>query len=153
MELVVDRKWKKDSYTIGILYINNVRFSETMEDRDRGLTDSMTDFEISSKKVYGETAIPKGTYELQMTYSPKFAGRVWGRRYQGKTPQIMNVKDFSGIRIHPLNTAQDSLGCIGVGRNLEKGKILKSTEYYYKLLDNYILPAIKRNEKITITIK
>jgi hypothetical protein len=87
-----------------------------------------------------------------MTYSPKFASRAWGRKYQGKVIQIMNVKGFSGVRIHPGNTAEESLGCIFPGRNLEKGKVLQSTAYYYKLLDNHILPALKRDEEVTITI-
>ena len=153
MKIQIDRKWKKDTYTIGIMYINGVRFSETLEDKDRGLTDSMPETEVKKKKVYGKTAIPSGTYEVKMTYSPKFAARNWGKKYSGKTPQIMNVKGFSGIRIHPGNTPEDSLGCIFPGRNLEVGKVLQSTNYYYKLLDEYILPAITRKEKISLVVK
>lgn len=153
MNITIERKWKKDTYTIGVMYIDGVRFSETMEDKDRGLKSTMSELEIKSKKVYGKTAIPTGTYLIKMLYSPKFATRSWGKRYEGNVPQIMDVKGFSGVRIHPLNTAEDSLGCIGVGRNLEKGKILKSTEYYYKLLDNYILPALKRREIVKLFIK
>ena len=37
MKLKVDRRWKKDTYTIGVLYVDGVRFCETLEDRDRGL--------------------------------------------------------------------------------------------------------------------
>lgn len=153
MEILVDRRWKKNKYTIGISYINGVRFSETLEDRDRGLKSSMYETEIKARKVYGETAIPTGTYELKMTYSPKFANRPWAQKYGGKVIQIMDVKGFTGVRIHPFNTPEESLGCIAVGRNLETGKVLQSTNYYYKLLDNYILPAIKRGEKVNLTIK
>lgn len=153
MEFLLDRKWKKETYTIGRLYINNVYFSDTIEDKDRGLTASMSSAEITLKKVYGETAIPSGVYELKMTYSPKFATKVWGRKYKGKVPELLYVKGFSGVRIHPGNTATDTLGCILVGRNTEKGKVTQSTNYYYKLLDNYILPATQRGEKITLTIQ
>ena len=153
MNILVDRKYKKDTYTIGIMYINGVRFSETLEDRDRGLKDSMTEAEVKLKKIYGKTAIPSGTYEIQMTYSAKFASRAWAKKYSGQVPQIMNVKGFSGIRIHPGNTAEDSLGCLFVGKNSEKGKVTQSTAYFYKLLDNYILPAVKRKEKVYITLK
>ena len=152
MKLTLVRKWKKDTYTIGILYINGARFSETIEDKDRGLESSMSEAEIKLKKVYAKTAIPKGTYKIKMTYSPKFSNRPWGKKYNGKVIQIMDVKGFSGVRIHPLNTAEDSLGCIGVGRNLQKGMILQSTEYYYKLLDNYILPALNRGEAVELII-
>ena len=153
MNITVDRKWKKDTYTIGKIFIDGKYFADTVEDRDRGLSDNMPVAKINSLKVYGKTAIPTGTYLIKMLYSPKFATRPWGKRYEGNVPQIMDVKGFSGVRIHPLNTAEDSLGCIGVGRNLEKGKILKSTEYYYKLLDNYILPALKRREIVKLFIK
>lgn len=154
MKLLVKRTWKKDTYTIGILYINGVRFSETMEDMDRGLNDKMSVEEIKKKKVYGETAIPTGTYEIDMnTVSPKFKTRIWGQRYNGKIPRIKNVKGFDGVLIHPLNTAKDSLGCIGVGRNTVKGMITNSTTFFYKLMDNYLLPAHKKGEKITLVIE
>ncbi len=153
MEITVDRKWKKDTYTIGVCYINGVRFSETLEDKDRGLDNSMSESVIKSKKIYGQTAIPTGTYEIKMTYSPKFANRAWAKKYSGKVVEITNVKAYSGVRIHPFNTAAESLGCIAVGRNLVKGKVLQSTIYYQKLVDDYISPALKRGEKVTITIK
>lgn len=153
MNILLDRKWKANEYTIGKLYINGVEFSDTLEDKDRGLKDSMSLNEITSKKVYGQTAIPTGTYEVLMTYSSKFANRVWGKKYKGKVLQLINVKGYGGVRIHPLNTAKDTLGCIGVGKNTSKGMITNSTAYYYKLLDEYILPAIRKNEKVLITIK
>lgn len=153
MELLLNRRWKKDTYTIGEMFVNGVKFSETCEDKDRGLKDSMSEWEIKSKKVYGQTAIPTGTYKLSMTYSPKFATRPFAKKYGGKVVEIMNVKGYQGVRIHPFNTAQDSLGCVAVGRNLEKGKVLQSTIYYMRLVDNYIMPALSRGEEITLTIK
>ena len=152
MKLFLDRKWKKDTYTIGIMYIDGKRFSDTIEDRDRGLKDSMSESEIKLKKIYGKTAIPSGTYEIKMTYSPKFANRSWAKKYNGKVVEITNVKGYSGVRIHPFNTAADSMGCIAVGRNLAKGKVLESTAYYQKLVDDYIFPALKRGDKVTLTI-
>lgn len=152
MKLHIDRKWKKDTYTIGILYIDGVRFSETLEDKDRGLRDDMNESTIKTIKVYGKTAIPTGTYNIIMSKSTKFADRVWGKKYNGKVLEIQNVKGFSGVRIHPLNTAADSLGCIGVGKNTQKGMITQSTNYYYKLLDTYIIPALTRGEQVKLTI-
>lgn len=152
LKLVLHRKYKKSDYTIGLLYINGTFFSNTMEDKDRGLTFNMPLFEIKSKKVYGETAIPKGVYRIEMTYSPKFASRAWCSKEAGKSPQIMNVPGFSGIRIHPLNVAADSLGCIGVGDNTVKGKITNSTVRYRQLIEKHILPAIKRGDTITLEI-
>ena len=153
MNIVIDRKWKKGSYTIGNLYINGVLFSNTLEDKDRGLTSSMTLEEINKKKIYGQTAIPSGTYEVKMTYSNRFHSRAWGKKYDGKIPELINVKGFGGVRIHPGNKAADTLGCILVGKNSAVGMVANSQAYYYKLLDDYIVPAVKKGEKITLTIK
>lgn len=153
MQLTLERKWKKDAYTIGKLYVNGEFFSNTLEDKDRGLTSSMTLEEISKKKIYGQTAIPSGTYEVKMTYSSRFNSRAWGKKYGGKVPELLNVKGFGGVRIHPGNKAADTLGCILVGKNSAVGMVTNSQTYYFKLLDNYIVPATKRNEKIMLTIK
>ena len=153
MEIVLERKWKKDTYTIGKLYVNGQFFSNTLEDKDRGLTSSMSTDEINKKKVYGETAIPTGTYEVIMTVSGRFAARPWGKKYNGKVPELLNVKGFAGVRIHPGNKATDTLGCILVGKNDKVGMISNSQTYYFKLLDSYIIPTIKKREKIILTIK
>ena len=80
MELVLKRTFKGPNYTIGQLYVNGVYECDTLEDTDRGLTSSMTVQEIASKKLYGETAIPTGTYKIDMnTVSPKFKDRSWAK--------------------------------------------------------------------------
>lgn len=153
MEILIDRKWKKDTYTVGNVYVNGAFFGNSLEDKDRGLLDTMSVEQIAQKKVYGETAIPTGTYEVKMTYSNKFSARAWGRKYQGKVPELLNVKGFSGVRVHPGNSSKDTLGCILLGKNSVKGMVTQSTSYYYKLLDNYILPAINKKEKVILVIK
>jgi hypothetical protein len=152
MKLLLNRRYKGSKYTIGTLYVNNEWFSDTLEDPDRGLSDNMPELEISFKKVYGKTAIPTGTYKIDMDIvSLKFKNRSWAIPYSGKVPRLLNVKGFDGIIIHPLNTAEESLGCIGVGRNTQKGKILNSTLYFNKLM-KLLLEAKNNNEEITITI-
>ena len=151
MELKLNRSAKRDSYTIGRLFVDGVLFSDTLEDRDRGLSDSMSAEQVKRVKVYGQTAIPTGRYEVVLSVSAKFAGRVWARRFGGRVPEIKAVKGFSGIRIHPLNTAADSLGCIGVGHNSAKGVITQSTQFFYALMDK-LLAAEARGERIFITI-
>ena len=144
MEILIDRKWKKDSYTIGKVYIDGKYFSESLEDKDRGLTSDMSITEIKNKKVYGKTAIPSGLYTILYTYSPK---------YKRLMPLVDGVKGFSGIRIHSGNTAEDSLGCILLGFNKEKGKVLQSRDTcnkFYKLIEEAIY---KKGEAITLKIK
>lgn len=153
MKLRVSRKWKKPEYTIGQFFIDGVKFSETVEDKDRGLSDSMPESEVKAKKIYGQTAIPTGEYEVRLTWSSKFHDRAWCKKYGGKCPQIMDVKGFQGIRIHPFNTAQESLGCIAVGENKVRGKVINSTSFFLKLMDEHIMPALKKGEKISIVIE
>lgn len=154
MELVVERRWPKKGYTIGAFFVDSLRFHESMEDEDRGLTQSMPLSEILSKKKPGITAIPKGRYEVNLdSISPKFKNKVWAKPYGGRVPEIMNVKGYSGIRIHPMTTAADSEGCVGIGDNKVKGKIVNSQKRYRELMDWYLEPARLRGEKVWITIK
>lgn len=154
MELKVKRKAFEKGYTIGDLFVDGKFVSNTLEDCDRGLTQDMPLEEIKSKKVYGKTAIPTGTYEVDMNIvSPKFKDRSWAKLYGGKVPRLVNVKGFDGILIHPLNKASESLGCIGVGKNNVVGMITDSANTFKKLMDDYLIPAKNRNENITITIE
>lgn len=138
MKLTLVRKYRKENYCIGDLYIDGVWFSNVIEDKDRGLDDSMTVEEILKRKVYGETAIPYGTYEVQITYSPK---------YKKMMPLLLNVKGYSGIRIHSGNTAKDSLGCLIVGRNTKVGMVTESRVTYNKLF-----AIIKEAKELSIKI-
>lgn len=142
MNITLNRIAKKAKYTIGKLYINDQYFCDTLEDTDRGLTQSMTEQQIGSKKVYGETAIPTGTYRIIINYSNKFKKQM---------PLLLNVPGFAGIRIHSGNTEKDSLGCILVGKNKAVGKVLESRDTYSKLFS--ILQEANKKETIKITIK
>lgn len=139
MIITVRRIAMKDTYTIGKLYIDGVYFCDTVEDKDRGLDDSMEESEIRKKKVYGLTAIPLGTYKVEITYSPKFKKNL---------PLLIGVKGFEGIRIHSGNTAKDSLGCIIVGKNKKVGMVLDSRATMTKLLK--VLTSTKENIWLTI---
>ena len=153
MKLRVDRRYKKDTYTIGYLYVDGVRFCNTLEDRDRGLKQSDSLSMIKSRKVYGETAIPTGTYIVTMdVVSGKYASSDWYRKLcGGKMPRLLGVPGFEGILIHPGNTALDTLGCILVGRNTAKGKLTASRETFAALYAK-MTAAAKRGERITIEI-
>ena len=154
MKITIDRKWKKDTYTIGNLYVNGSLFCNTLEDRDRGIkkTDSLAT--IKSKKIYGETAIPTGTYTIDMTVtSPKYAAVKWYKNLcQGKLPRLNNVPGFEGVLIHPGNTPFDTNGCILVGKNTIKGQVTQSKDTFAKLYKR-MKEAYDRKETIEIEIK
>lgn len=130
-----------ESYTIGSLSIDGKKFCDTLEDKVRDLNKNGV-FDGDEKKVYAETAIPYGTYDIVVDYSPKFKREL---------PRLQNVKHFEGILIHRGNTAEDSAGCILVGENKVKGKVINSTPYERELV-RILKEAQGRKEPITIKI-
>lgn len=134
MKLRVERLWKKDTYTIGKLYVDDKYFCNTLEDTVRDLS--------KEKKIPGKTAIPYGEYKVVFNWSPKFGRNL---------PRLLNVPAFEGILIHPGNTADDSAGCILVGRNTEVGRLTES-RYTSDKLNVLIEDAQRRGESITIEI-
>lgn len=156
MKILVDRRWKKDKYTIGRLYINGVLYCNTLEDKDRGLNDTMSADYIRKLKVYGQTAIPRGTYKVTIDVaSPKFSKYPYYMSVcKGKLPRILNVKGFDGILIHVGDgpKAQNlTEGCILVGLNKKVGQLSDGKECFEKIYKK-LLEAKNRNEQITIEI-
>lgn len=141
MKLKLERKYLKDTYTIGRLYIDGKYFCNTLEDKNRDLNKNGK-FDNGETKVYAETAIPYGTYKIQVTYSPKFKRDL---------PLLLNVPYFEGIRIHRGNTIKDTAGCILVGENTQVGKVLNSTHYELEIT-KLMKEASARGEEITIEI-
>ena len=143
MELLLKRIYKGNKYTIGKLYIDGEWFCDTIEDVVRNLP---KDCPYTPKgrnckckeKVYGETAIPAGTYKVILSYS---------NRFKRILPELLNVPHFLGIRIHRGNTEQDSAGCIILGENKVKGKVINSTPYEIKLVK-----LLENQKNITMTI-
>ncbi len=144
MKLLVKRIFKGDSYTIGKLYIDGVYFSDTIEDvvREMPATCPNTPRGIAcacKEKVYAQTAIPAGTYRVTMEYSPRF---------KRKLPYLHDVPHFLGILIHSGNDQGHSSGCLIVGRNTVKGKVLES-----KATLDTLLSKIGNQKNLTITVE
>ena len=153
MKLVLDRKWKKDGYTIGRLYIDGEIFCNTLEDKDRGLTKDMPVSRIKVLKVKDKTAIPTGTYAVTLRIqSPKFRYYKAYEFCDGYLPRLCQVPGFDGVLIHIGNTAEDSSGCILVGENRKVGQVVNSTETF-KRLYALLKKADQRGENISIEIK
>lgn len=153
MELVIDRKWKKQNYTISNLTIDGEWFCNVLEDTDRNLDDSMSIEKIKSLKKPSITAIPRGTYEVSLDItSPKYSKIPFYKELcNGKLPRLLYVKGFDGILIHAGNTDKDTSGCLLVGQNKVKGQVINSRETFkalYKLLKDRKM----KGEKIIIKI-
>ena len=127
----------------------------TLEDEDRGLTQEMPITQIERLKVKGKTAIPKGTYRGQIRISPKFKDRPWAQKYGGRLLYLRDVPGFEGVCIHPLNTPEETMGCIGVGmlHSGIRGRIFDSQKAFFDLMDYYVIPEWERNGEIWITIE
>lgn len=160
MKLKLYRKYPKESYTIGKLYViddkgNELYVCDTLEDTVRDLNKNGV-FDNGEKKIYGRTAIPYGTYNITMdVVSPKFSKYDFYKSIcNGKLPRLLDVPHFEGILIHcaeGYKGAELLSGCIGVGKNTIKGGLTNSKETFRLL---YILMALAhaRGEKITIEV-
>lgn len=135
MKLELIRLFSQDTYTIGKLYIDGKYFCDTLEDKVRDLS--------REKKIPGRTAIPTGEYEIVVNVSPRF---------KRKLPRLLDVPGFEGILIHRGNTDEDTAGCILLGENKVKGKVINSTGYEVKLTE-ILERAMQKNDKITISVK
>lgn len=159
MKLHLERIYTCPTYTIGHLYQifddgERKLICDTIEDTDRRLDDSMEVSDIKKIKVMSRTAIPTGTYDIAMNVvSPKYSKKEYYKDFcGGYLPRLMNVKGFDGILIHIGNTAEDSGGCLLVGYNKVKGKIINSTTAFEDLMKNYFFPAKYKEEEVTIKI-
>jgi hypothetical protein len=135
MQIKLERYVFTDTFTIGKMYIDGNFECYTIEDTDRFLEEEyinkLEKAVKTGKKVYGKTAIPKGTYRISITFSPK---------YQRMLPLLENVPGFSGIRIHSGNSAKDTDGCIlpGVSADTEKGYVHESRKAFLRLFDKMV---------------
>jgi hypothetical protein len=142
VNLFVDRIWRRPTYTIGTFAIGGMLLCNTLEDPDRDLNKDGDLEDVGECKVYGETAIPYGRYPVIVSWSPKLKREL---------PLIMDVKHFTGIRIHRLSTAKGTLGCVGVGENTAKGR-LTNGEYWEKKITAMLKAYILAGEKVYINI-
>lgn len=119
MNLKLIREVFDDKSTVGDLLVDGQHECYTLEDKDRKLEQYLAGVDpanhdaysaalaqLKAAKVYGETCIPRGTYEVAITFSPHF-GRLM--------PLLMNVPGYDGVRIHSGVKPADTLGCILVG--------------------------------------
>lgn len=135
MKLKVIRKEDDGKACIGELYIDDVFFCYTLEDTDR----------ISRKepKVFGETAIPKGTYKVVITRSNRFS-QLYGKDVF--LPEVLNIPEYQGVRIHSGNKPEDTEGCILIGLSKSKDFIGMSQIALQRLMN-------KLKDQINITIE
>lgn len=131
MKLTLHRLWPDAACTIGRLSVDGAPECYTLEDVVR-----------AGPKVFGQTAIPAGTYGVIVTHSPHFGRDL---------PLLVNVPGFEGVRIHPGNTAADTEGCILVGMDRAADSIGRSRLAFDALFPK-IVAALARGELVSIEV-
>jgi hypothetical protein len=132
VEINVVREQYRPESTIGRLFVDGHFECYTLEDG------------IRTNKVYGRTAIPAGRYTVEINYSPAFKKPL---------PILRNVPKFEGVRIHPGNTPENTLGCILVGRNWQPGaEQIAASRVAFGPLMTKIQAALQRGEQVLLRI-
>lgn len=128
MKLELIREEFTDKSTIGSLLIDGKFYCHVIEDK------------VRNEKIFGETAIPYGSYQILITYSPRFKQDM---------PLLINVPGYTGVRIHWGNRAEDTEGCLIVGKWDGKTKdfISESKKTY-----SYLFNLLKSQNNINIVI-
>lgn len=128
--------------TLGIIEVEDLILF-TLEDTKREI------------KIYGETCIPCGTYEIKLRtegtkheeYKEKFSsfhkGMLW----------LQDVPNFQYILIHIGNTAKDTMGCILVGSEIHNVNYILGSTIAYMNLYKRVIKAFDRGEKVYINIR
>jgi hypothetical protein len=115
--------------TIGELAVDGAFECFTLEDMVRPV------------KVPGMTAISEGVYVVSVSFSDRFKRLL---------PEVHDVPNFTGIRIHPGNTDADTEGCILVGQTADADVIGNSRAAFNKLFPK--IQAAAQKEKIFLEV-
>lgn len=130
MLINVDRDLKGPDLTRGTLSIDGHTFCYTCEDAVRDV------------KIPGQTAIPAGRYKVIITFS---------NRFQKPLPLLLDVPDFSGVRIHAGNTSADTEGCILVGMHRTDTGV-SASQMAVGLLQPQIQEALDAKDEVWLEI-
>tara|TARA_R100000231_G_scaffold31450_1_gene27691 strand:+ start:5766 stop:6242 length:477 start_codon:yes stop_codon:yes gene_type:complete len=152
MRLELYRFSSQNESTLGILYIVNDETNQkdflcfTLEDQKREV------------KVYGETRIPKGTYQIEYRkeggYHNKYSKR-FPSIHRGML-EIRDVPNFTHILLHCGNTDDDTDGCLLVGnvvsQNITKDGFLGQSTDCYKRIYPLLADILDTQKHLSIKI-
>lgn len=132
MKLFLERLQLDQDVTIGSLSVDGDWMAWTCEDTVRA----------PGVKVRGQTAIPFGVYEIDITHS---------QRFKRELPLLLDVPGFAGVRIHAGNTAADTEGCILPGL-VRLAKSVGQSRKAFDALFARMSGAWRRGERMNIEI-
>ncbi len=140
MKLLLEREPSHLTCTLGSLYVNDEFECFTLEDVVR----EIPGVPVERWKIKGKTAIPAGTYKLDLTFS---------QRFQRMLPILIDVPGFEGVRIHTGNTDADTEGCILVGTQLAGAESITYSRAAFNALYPKLVDALGAGEVLTIEIR
>jgi hypothetical protein len=132
MDLKLVRNPSNEACTIGKLYVNGEFECFILEDVEREC------------KVAGKTAIPAGKYKVAITMSPRFKKPL---------PLLYDVPNYSGVRIHPGNDADDTEGCLLPGQTNPTPYTVGSSGKAFEALMKKLRVAEALDETVWIEIQ
>lgn len=140
MKLLLKRIHFGDTFTVGQLYqitdLGENPICYTLEDKYREVDGQ----DVKVWKEQDKTAIPKGTYNVSITFS---------NRFQTRLPLLANVPGFTAIRIHSGNSSKNTEGCLLVGMTWDgKSDWIGSS----KVAMGVLMPMLDDNTISTIEI-
>ena len=143
VEIVVDRNFSNARVTLSDIYVDGSLICHGLEDEHRTV------------KVWGNTRIPKGIYEISLRtfggFHDRYSKASWIKDVHEGMLWVRNVPNFEAILIHVGNTKKDTAGCLLVGMSRHENKeAVYLSRAAYKKLYSLILPALKRGDRVTI---
>ena len=151
MELRLEREPSTQTSTPGKLFLNGTFECFTLEDKVREVPGQP----VETWKIPKQTAIPAGNYSVGITRSERFsqeASQQAGKPVEVLLPLLDPVPGFSGIRIHPGNTAADTEGCILVGTERPNPDQVLHSRVAFDALFGKLMAAQKGGEPIHIRV-
>lgn len=124
-------------YTIGAMLVDGLTLGHTLEDKDRKIEEFGP-----GAKIKGETAIPRGRYEVILSYS---------HRFRKVMPEVLGVPGFTGVRIHGGNSHEDTEGCPLLGA-VKDGETIRDCAGVNALLRRRIEMAERRKERVWLEV-
>lgn len=142
--------------TLGLLFIDSEFIAYTIED------------EYRTKKVFGETRIPEGEYQIDLRAEGGFHNRYldkYGSNFHKGMLCIHNAKDwkivtcsmeFQYCLFHIGNKEKDTAGCVLVGnqstQNLTTGGSIGNSASAYKRFYPIVRDSLLKGEKVKFRI-
>ncbi len=141
MKLILKRIHFGDTFTVGQLYevtdYGESPICYVLEDKYR----EVDGVPVEQWKVQNQTAIPKGTYGVSITFS---------NRFQSKLPLLADVPGYTGVRIHTGNSSKNTEGCLLVGMTWDgKSDWIGSS----KVAMSSLMPLIENSKSCVIEIQ